>query len=245
MLRFIAVLLFLILFLILSLPVLLVLWIIGHFNPDIKSKASYHIIQWAFNMVRILSGVKLIVKGKENLLNDQAVLYVGNHRSYYDIILSYLAFPRPTGFVSKIEMYKAPILRRWMEFIHCLFLDRNDIKQGLKVVLSGIEKIKSGISICIFPEGTRNKSDDELLPFKAGSIKMAEKSGCPIIPMSIVHSDDVFEKHVPLIKKNTVIIEFAKAIDMKLLSPEEKKHLSDSLRTEIKAMYDANKALQV
>lgn len=243
MLRFIVVLLFVILFLILFLPVLLVLWLIGRFNPHIKTMASYHIIQWAFNMVRILSGVKLTVKGKENLLNDQAVLYIGNHRSYYDIILSYLAFPRPTGFVAKIEMYKIPILRRWMKFIHCLFLDRNDIKQGLKVVLKGIEKIKSGISICIFPEGTRNKSDDAFLPFKAGSIKMAEKSGCPIIPMSINHSDDIFEKHVPFIKKTNVIIEFGEPIDISSLAKEDKKVLSDTLRTKIKAMYDANKDL--
>lgn len=244
MIRLVIVALFVLLFLILSLPVLFVFWIVGHFNPQAKSIASYHVIQWAFNIVRCLSGVKLIVKGKENLITDSPVLYVGNHRSYYDIVLSYLAFPNPTGFVAKKEMNKALILRKWMANIHCLFLDRKDIKQGLKTILKGIEKVKSGISICIFPEGTRNKNDDDFLPFKAGSLKIAEKSGCPIIPMSINHSDDVFEKHIPKIVKTTVTIEFGKPIATRQLDKEEKKTLSKTVQETVKSMYDANRIPQ-
>ena len=76
-------------------------------------------------------------------------------------------------------MEKIPFLSTWMKLVNCLFLDRDDMKQGLKMVLDGINKLKSGISICIFPEGTRNKGEDEteLMPFKEGSLKMAEKSG--------------------------------------------------------------------
>ena len=243
MIRLIIVVLFVFLFLIISLPVLFIVRIIGHFNPQLASIASYHIIQWAFQIVRYLSGVKLIVKGKENLLPHTAVLYVGNHRSYFDIVLSYLCFPAPTGFVAKKEMFKVFILRRWMENIHCLFLDRKDIKQGLKTILKGIEQIKSGISVCIFPEGTRNKNDDELLPFKAGSLKIAEKSGCPIIPMAINHSDDVLEKHLPFIKKTTVIIEFGKAVPVANLDKEEKKLFAKTIQNTVKTMYDANKTL--
>lgn len=245
MFRLIIVALFVVLFLILSLPVLFVLWIIGHFNPGIKTRASYHIIQWAFGVVKFLSGTKLVVKGKENLISDAPVLYVGNHRSYFDVVLSYLAFPGPTGYIAKKELYKIPILRRWMKNIHCLFLDRNDIKQGMKTILSSIEKVKSGISICVFPEGTRNENDDDLLPFKAGSIKISEKSGCPVIPMSINHSDDVFEKHAPLIKKTTVIIEFGAPVSPLGLSRDEKKLLPEQLRSQIKAMYLANRDLQL
>ena len=76
------------------------------------------------------------------------------------------------------------LLRDWMKALYCLFLDRKDIKAGLKTILQGIEYIKRGISICIFPEGTRNRTD-EMLPFKEGSMKIAEKTGCPIIPMAI------------------------------------------------------------
>ena len=88
------------------------------------------------------------------------------------------ATERGMGFFAKKEMEKVPLLSTWMKRLHCLFLDRNDLKQGLKTILTAIEKVKSGISICIFPEGTRNKNEDELdmLPFHEGSFKIAAKA---------------------------------------------------------------------
>lgn len=241
MIRFILVVVFVVSFLILFSPVMLALWIIGKFNPSAKDKASRAIIKWAFGVVRFIAGTKLIVLGKENIPTDTAVLYVGNHRSYFDIILGYIAVPGITGFVAKKEMNRYPLLRVWMRYIHCLFLDRDDIRQGLQTILSGVEKVKSGISIFIFPEGTRNKSDDEFLPFKAGSLKIAEKSGCPIIPVAISHSDDIFEKHLPKIYKTTVVIEFGVPICPAFLDKEARKNLPDTVVTTIKAMYEKNR----
>ena len=97
------------------------------------------------------------VIGEENVPKDEPVLYIGNHRSYFDIVMTYIRVPRPTGYIAKIEMLKIPLLSHWMKYLHCLFLDRNDIKQGMKIILTAIDKVKSGISICVFPEGTRNK----------------------------------------------------------------------------------------
>ena len=112
MIRFLLVLLFVVGFLLLFLPVLFVLWLIGMKWPHAKDKAARAIIYRAFSIVRFLSGTKLMIIGKENIPTDQAVLYVGNHRSYYDIILSYLAIPGMTGYISKKEMNKIPILRK-------------------------------------------------------------------------------------------------------------------------------------
>lgn len=245
MIRFIITVLFVVSFLILSLPILFVLWLIGMKWPRAKDKASRCIIYWAFSVVKWIAGTKLIVIGKENIPTNQAVLYVGNHRSYFDIILSYLAVPSMTGYIAKKEMNRYPSLRKWMKFIGCLFLDREDIRQGMQMILDAVQKIKSGISIFIFPEGTRNKSDDEFLPFKGGSLKIGEKSGCPVVPVSINHSDDIFEKHLPKICKATVVIEFAKPIDSSSLSKEEKRALSDNVFSQIKAMYEKNKTLPV
>ena len=243
MIRFILVLLFVVLFLILSLPVLFILWLVNKKWPRVYDRAARSIIHWAFGVVRFLSGTKLVIIGKENIPTDQAVLFVGNHRSYFDIILSYLAIPDMTGFISKKEMNKIPILRKWMKAIGCLFLDRDDIRQGMQMILDAITKIKSGISIFIFPEGTRNKSDDDFLPFRGGSLKIAEKSGCPIIPVSINGSDDVFEKHFPKIIKATVVIEFAPAIYTAQLDRDAKRVLADTTYTQIKSMYEKNKTL--
>ena len=141
-------------------------------------------------------------------------------------------------------MEKVPLLSTWMKRLHCLFLDRTDLKQGLKTILTAIEKVKSGISICIFPEGTRNKNDDELdmLPFHEGSFKIATKSGCPIIPMAISGSADIWESHFPKMKSTHVILEYGKPIYADQLEKEDKKHLGAYTQNIIHDMLVKNKA---
>ena len=225
MLRTILAVLFAVCYLILGIPVLFVEWLIGKWNPSLKDKSCKAYVDFAFRCIQALAGVNLIVRGQENIPTDTAVLYVGNHRSYFDVVLSLALFPGVTGYVSKVEMKKVPILRLWMKNIHCLFLDRNNIKEGLKTILAGVEKVKKGISLCIFPEGTRNKVNDSFLPFHEGSFKIAEKGGVPVVPMTIVNSAAVFEDHFPKIKKATVVIAFDKPIWIKDLDKDTKKRL--------------------
>ena len=241
MIRFILVATFVILFLILSIPLLFIEWVIGKFNPDVKNRSSLSIVKFAFRGVTCLAGTKVIAIGEENIPTDSAVLYVGNHRSYYDIVFTYLRVPRPTGYVAKVEMVKWPLLSNWMRNLHCLFLDRNNIKEGLKTILAGVEKVKNGISICIFPEGTRNKVADTFLPFHDGSFKIAEKGKVPVIPMTIVNSAAVFEDHLPKMKKATVIIEYGKPIYIDQLDKDTKKHLGSYVSGIISETYFKNK----
>ena len=161
-----------------------------------------------------ITGAKVTVIGEENVPKDTPVLYIGNHRSYFDILLTYSRCPIRTGYIAKKEMEKIPLLSNWMRYLHCLFLDRKDIKQGLKTILAAVDKVKSGISICIFPEGTRNKNEDELdmLSFHEGSFKIAAKAKCPIIPMAISNSADIFEAHFPTIHPAKVVVEYGKPI---------------------------------
>ena len=227
MIRIILITVFVILFLILSIPVFLVEWIIGKFNPRLRDISSLRIVQGAFRIVILLSGVKLTVIGEEHIPKDEAVLYIGNHRSYFDIVLTYARCRNLTGYVAKKEMLNIPLLSRWMKFLHCLFLDRSDIREGLKTILQAVEQVKSGISVMIFPEGTRNKNDSELelLPFHEGSFKIAVKSGCPIIPVSITNSSALFEDHFPFVKAVPVIIEYGAPIYPKDLPREEQKFI--------------------
>ena len=172
MIRIILVAVFVVLFLVLSIPLLITEWIIGKLNMDLKNKSSLAIVNWAFRVCLFFAGPTVIVKGEENVPKDEPVLYIGNHRSYFDILITYVRVPRPTGYIAKREMLKWPLLVSWMKNLHCLFLDRNDVKQGLKIILTAIEKIKSGISICIFPEGTRNKENHTFMEFHEGSFKI-------------------------------------------------------------------------
>ena len=226
MIRSLLIVILIVAFLILSIPILIVEWIIGKFNPYARDISSLRIVQFMFKLILFIAGTKVTVIGEDRIPKDTPVLYVGNHRSYFDILTGYTTVPTLLGFVAKKEMEKIPILRTWMANVNCLFLDRKNIKEGLKTILQGIEKVKNGISIWIFPEGTRNTNEDitELLPFKEGSLKIAEKSGCPVIPVAMTGTAEVLEKHFPFITPSHITVYYGKPINIKELDPEDRKH---------------------
>lgn len=232
---------FVVLFLILSIPIMFVEWIIGKFNRDLKDRSSLAIVNWAFRCVRFLAGAKVEYIGEENIPTDTPVLYIGNHRSFFDIVLTYVRVPRPTGYISKKEIEKVPLLNIWMRNLNCLFLDRENIKEGMQTILAAIDMMKNGKSVCIFPEGSRNKEEGTLLPFHEGSFKIAVKSGCPIVPMTINNSAAIFENQFPFIKKAHVIIEYGKPVYPKELPKENQKHLGEYVSNIIMETYNKNK----
>ena len=240
MIRSIFAVLFVAIFLILSLPIQGVLLIVGKFNPWAKKTVSLAIVSWAFNVVLFLSGVKRTVIGEENVPKDKAVLYVGNHRSIFDIVIAYPRVPRPTGFIAKKEILRVPLLNIWMIYMDCLFLDRSDIRKGMEMILTAIDKVKNGISIFIYPEGTRNKTDLPLGEFKKGSFKIAQKTDCPIVPVVINRSDEIFEKHLPFIKSTPVTIEYCKPIIMSELPKEDQKNIDQYVKKIVEETYLKN-----
>lgn len=243
MIRFIFAATFLILFLILSIPVFFVEWLIGKWNPKARDYSSLRIVQWGFRCILWISGVEVTVIGEENV-PDEAVLYVGNHRSFFDILLTYSRCRRLTGFVAKKSMEKVPSLSTWMRYLYCLFLDRDDIKAGLKTILTAIEQVKSGISIFIFPEGTRNKGAElSMLPFRDGAFKIATKTGCAIIPVSMNNTAEIFENHFPRIRKTHVILEYGKPIYPKELDKETLKHIGPYCQNMIQETIERNASL--
>ncbi len=238
MIRFLVVAVLLIGFLVLGFPLLAAQNSLGKKDSHARDVESLKIVQYMFGLILKTAGITVTVRGKENIPEDQAVLYVGNHRSYFDVLVGYTTVPGLMGFVAKKEMLKIPLLRSWMINVNCLFLDRENLKEGLKTILQGIEKIKSGVSIWIFPEGTRNKSEDlrELLPFKEGSLKIAEKSGCPVVPVAMVGTAEAFEKHFPMIRPSHVTVYYGKPFYIKELEPEEKKRAGAYTRERIREM---------
>lgn len=161
---------------------------------------------WARGLAKA-SGVRLHVEGLEHIPKDGALLFVSNHQSNFDIVVYLSCIPRPIGFVAKIEMLKAPLLRTWMKHMRCVFLDRKDIRQTAKVILEGIQILKSGHSMVLFPEGTRSKAS-EMLPFKAGSFKLATKSKTCIVPVTLNGSYKVVEENHYKIKPADVYVTF-------------------------------------
>ena len=242
MIRTIIAFLFVVVFLILSIPIMIVEWILRKFNRYAADISSLRIVQWAFKVVLFICGTKLTVLGEENIPTDTPVLYIGNHRGYFDIVITYARCKGLTGYISKDTLDKVPLLNIWMRRLYCLFLDRKDLKKGMKTILTGIDQIKNGISMCIFPEGTRGKSKSELdmNQFKPGSFKLAEKTGCPIIPMAITGSSEILEDHLPFVHKTHVILQYGKPIILSELSAKDQKQIASYTQSVILEMLKDN-----
>lgn len=238
--RTLLVALFLLVFFIFSIPLYPIVLIIGLFSLEQRALWSQRVVSFVSKGILFLSGVKLTVIGLDNIPEDEGVLFVLNHRSYFDILACYASTSKKAAFIAKKELKYFPFINVWMIFINCLFLDRDNIRQGLTVILEGIEMVKKGYSIFIAPEGTRNL-EEEMLPFKEGSLKIAQKTGCPIIPVSISNADNIFEQHVPWIKKGHIIIEYGKPVYPKQLDKEDQKQLGKYVRNIIKETLDKNK----
>ena len=214
MIRLLLVLIAIILFFILTLPVLLVLYIIGRKDPDRKHRAASAIVRWIFRVLRVLAGVDLTVKGQDKIPTDSGVLYVGNHRSFFDVVLTFPYTKGVAGYIAKNSLKKVPFLYTWMLFINCILFDRSDIKDGMRMIKAGTAILSRGDSVFVFPEGTRSKNPSELplLEFHEGSFRMATKSKCPIVPVAITGTADILENHFPWIRKSNVTIEFCDPI---------------------------------
>ncbi len=187
-------------------------------------------VKLVFKIVLCLSGVKANIKGKENieaLSNEKSYFIISNHRGFCDVVRGYLLFDKPTGIVAKKELAKIPVLSYWMKKINCVFLDRNDLRDGVKMIVTCINNISAGISMWIFPEGTRCKSKNpqDLLEFKSGSFKIAEKTNCYILPIAFKNTEYVFENQSPFIKASNIYINIGKAYKISDLNEDDKKDI--------------------
>lgn len=215
---------FFLLFSIISLPLYLMEYLIGKKNQKLQAQIAQKIVVVVLKIILFISGARVTCSGRENVPTDQAVLYVANHRDYFDILTGYTTVPTLTSFVSKKELKKFPCVKHWMGFLKCLFLDRENPKEGLKTILQGIAQIKEGYSIFIMPEGTRNQ-EDTLLPFHEGSFRLATKTGCPIIPVAMKNTDKILSNHLAWIRPTQIKVTYGKPIYLNELSDQDKKFI--------------------
>ncbi len=231
-----------VLYLVLSFPVLGVEYLIGKKNPTLRDYSSLHMVQWGFRTLNSICGLEITVIGHDNVPTDQPVLYVANHNSYFDIIISYTFCEDLTGYIAKSSIQKVPSLNIWMNLVYCLFIDRDDMRQSMRVIQDAIGLIKKGISVTVFPEGTRGDSE-EMIPFKAGSLRIAEKSGCPVIPLAISNTRHILGERMPRVTPTHVILQYGKPIYPDDIKKEKKETLSQVTQSTIQDMLDQVKSI--
>ena len=159
--------------------------------------------KWAKTLVKI-SGADVTVIGEENIPAGP-VLFVANHEGNFDIPILLSGLKKPFGFISKIEVTKIPIVHKWMEVMTGVLMDRKDRRQSMKAIRQGIEVLKNGHSIVVFPEGTRSKGGP-VQEFKAGSLRLGTDAHVPIVPVAIKGTSTIMEKNKGWIKPGTVTV---------------------------------------
>lgn len=217
------------------------LWKVNSLEKQGKSKekdAYVHKVttKWAKSQLKY-SGAKVTVSGQENVPKDVPVVFIANHQGNFDIPLLMSYIDKPKGFIAKIETLKIPIVRTWMKNLHCVFMDRSNLRKSAAAIIEGVKIIKDGHSLVIFPEGTRSKGGP-LGEFKAGSFKLATKSKAPIIPITINGSYKLMEANGNKIKPAEVEVYIHPAIETANLSKEEQEALPEQVKSIIASKLD-------
>ena len=188
----------------------------------VEELVNKHIPHWSRGILKV-TGVFLSVEGLENIPKDTACVFVGNHRSYYDIPLLLASLDKPHGILAKEELEKIPLLNRWMKLLGCVFVQRTAI-------------VESGKSFVIFPEGTRYKGEEGGAgEFKAGAFRIAVKTGAPVVPVAITGARALFENNGNLCHPGSVHIKVLPPIRTAGMSKAEQKQLPDAVRQAILA----------
>jgi 1-acyl-sn-glycerol-3-phosphate acyltransferase len=178
------------------------------------------------------AGISLDVRGRENLPQGTCV-FVANHQGYFDIPALISAVHRPMGFIAKKEMLSHKYISYWMKRIHCVFIDRDNVKESVKAINQGVEYLKSGFNMAIFPEGTRSKGGP-VEEFKRGSMKLATKSGVNLVPVAINGTYKAREGNkFNAIKPASVTVTICQPIVLSELAKEEQSNLVQIVRDAI------------
>jgi 1-acyl-sn-glycerol-3-phosphate acyltransferase len=202
------------------------------------SLLMYRVAQGWARFIIALTRCKITVKGREHIPLRGGICFVSNHGSIFDILLILAYAGRPFGFVAKKELAFIPFLNMWIYLLGGGFVDRKNIRNAIKTINRGIERIKAGGAMIIFPEGHRSRGQG-LLPFRPGSLKLATKAAAPIVPVALSGSYDVFERNYRVVSR-PVGISFGPPIPTADLSAEErKKNLAEKTRDIIAGMLEA------
>jgi len=191
------------------------------------------ISRWIARLLIFSTGSRLYIEGREHIPVGQPYCFIGNHQSFADILTYMASTPEAIGFIAKDSLKSIPIIRTWMMAMGCYFLKRNSLKDGMKAILYGAQRVREGYPMVIFPEGTRSKGT-QMLPFRRGGVKLATKSKALAVPVSIQGTYRLLEqKGHP--NPTWIGVKFHPPIVTKGLTSEEEDQLPDRIYNIIQA----------
>lgn len=204
-------------------------------DPSLPLRFARH--HWAPGMLR-LAGADLRVEGSPAATADHPAIYVMNHQSSLDIPAAFAVLPVDLRFIAKHTLRKVPFLGWYMSWTGMVFVDRSNSTQAVGTLNSAAERVRGGISLLAYPEGTRSR-DGRILPFKKGPFVLALQAGVPIVPIAIEGSIECMPAHLRPFRPGVVRMAIGKPIPTAGLSMEHRDELVRQAREAVVALHAA------
>lgn len=164
-------------------------------NNKISFEESFELIKKITKKANHAGRVTIESYGLENIPKEDGFIFFPNHQGLFDVLVFLESCPRPFSFIIKKEACNIILLKQIVKALNAYAIDREDIRQSMKVISAVTEDVKKGRNFIIFPEGTRSKKGNKLLDFKGGSFKSATKAKCPIVPCALIDSFKPFDEN--------------------------------------------------
>lgn len=192
---------------------------------------------WAKILLRI-ANIKVEVQGKENVLPGKPQIFMANHQSDLDVLITLAHVPGQSRWIAKKELFRIPIFGRAMKKAGYIPIDRENRQEAIKSLNEAAIKIKEGKSVMSFPEGTRS-ADGTIKPFKQGMFYLAIQSGVPVVPITIIGAADLMKKRSLTVKPGAIRLIIDKPVDVSPYTLETRHELIERIRNIIVANFKA------
>ncbi|MBW1709961.1 MAG: 1-acyl-sn-glycerol-3-phosphate acyltransferase [Deltaproteobacteria bacterium] len=197
-----------------------------------------HIVARIYARLLIWCGfVRIHVQGKENLAPGENYVFAANHSSIFDILVLLAYLPIQFRWLAKKSLFSLPLYGHAMSLAGYIPIDRSNPREGLKSLDQAAEKMRKGVSVIIFPEGTRS-DNGKIQEFKRGGFILAVKSGLPIIPVSISGAHRVMPARTFKVMPGRIKLVFGKPIPTKGVKRSGQQQLMTEVREVMEANYD-------
>lgn len=184
-------------------------WYASHVD-NYTEEQRYALLKYIDRRANKGGNIIIDAHGVENIPVESGFIFYPNHQGLYDVLAILDACPVPFSVVAKKEVGNVPFLKQVFACMKAFILDRDDVRQGMQVILDVVKEVKDGRNYLIFAEGTRSKQGNHPQEFKGGSFKAAMKAKCPIVPVALIDSYKSFD--TGSVKPLTVRVYFLKPI---------------------------------
>jgi 1-acyl-sn-glycerol-3-phosphate acyltransferase len=203
---------------------------------DGSGNFSHNIARLWSRLICRLNGIKVEIIGLENIPSDKAQVFIANHQSYFDIFALSGYLPVQIRWMAKSILFKIPLFGFAMKSAGYISVNRENRKKAYESFLKAIEKLNTGSSIVIFPEGTRSL-DYKVAEFKKGGHLLAMRSQKPMVPVTIIGTGRIIKKGSGVINPGPVKIIISPAIEAANISSKEGETALNNIREIISQNY--------